>query len=128
MICKRNSRGNNLEAPGLWTIKDIRVVKRCSVKKGVLENFTKFTGKHLCQSLFFNKAAGLSSRGILFFKSGFSVTLKTLHGGKISWKLPRQDRSSHRRYSLKKCSEKFRKIHMKTPVLESLLEFYFYFN
>ena len=23
-------------------------------KKGVLENFTKFTGKHLCQSLFFN--------------------------------------------------------------------------
>ena len=25
-------------------------------KKGVLRNFTKFTGKHLCQSLFFNKA------------------------------------------------------------------------
>ena len=24
-------------------------------KKGVLINFTKFTGKHLCQSLFFNK-------------------------------------------------------------------------
>ena len=29
-------------------------------KKGVLRNFTKFTGKHLCQSLFFNKVAGLS--------------------------------------------------------------------
>ena len=28
-------------------------------KKGVLTNFTKFTGKHLCQSLFFNKVAGL---------------------------------------------------------------------
>ena len=28
-------------------------------KKGVLRNFTKFTGKHLCQSLFFNKVAGL---------------------------------------------------------------------
>ena len=27
--------------------------------KGVLRNFTKFTGKHLCQSLFFNKVAGL---------------------------------------------------------------------
>ena len=27
-------------------------------KRGVLENFTKFTGKHLCQSLFFNKVAG----------------------------------------------------------------------
>ena len=24
-------------------------------KKGVLKNSTKFTGKHLCQSLFFNK-------------------------------------------------------------------------
>ena len=27
--------------------------------KKVLENFTKFTGKHLCQNLFFNKVAGL---------------------------------------------------------------------
>ena len=27
-------------------------------KKGVLRNFTKFTDKHLCQSLFFNKVAG----------------------------------------------------------------------
>ena len=30
-----------------------------SVKKGALRNFTKFTGKHLCQSLFFNKVADL---------------------------------------------------------------------
>ena len=28
---------------------------RCSVNKDVLENFAKFTGKHLCQSLFLNK-------------------------------------------------------------------------
>ena len=28
-------------------------------KKGVLRNFGKFTVKHLCQSLFFNKVAGL---------------------------------------------------------------------
>ena len=27
-------------------------------EKGVLRNFAKFTGKHLCQSLFFNKVAG----------------------------------------------------------------------
>ena len=33
---------------------------RCSVKKGVLRNFAKFTGKHLCQRFFFNKAAGQS--------------------------------------------------------------------
>ena len=31
---------------------------RCSVRKGVLRNFAKFTGKHLWQSLFFNKVAG----------------------------------------------------------------------
>ena len=33
--------------------------RRCSVKKGVLRNFAKFTGKYLCQRLFFNKVAGL---------------------------------------------------------------------
>ena len=33
--------------------------RRFSVKKGVLRNFAKFTGKHLCQRLFFNKVAGL---------------------------------------------------------------------
>ena len=33
--------------------------QRCSVRKGVLRNFTKFTGKHLRQSLFFNKVASL---------------------------------------------------------------------
>ena len=32
---------------------------RCSIKKGVLRNFAKSTGKHLCQTLFFNKIAGL---------------------------------------------------------------------
>ena len=29
------------------------------MKKGVLENFTKFTGNYLNQSLFFSKVAGL---------------------------------------------------------------------
>ena len=33
--------------------------RSCSVRKCVLKNFTIFTGKHLCQSLFFNKVAGL---------------------------------------------------------------------
>ena len=31
----------------------------CSVKKGVLRDFTNIIGKHLCRSLFFNKASGL---------------------------------------------------------------------
>ena len=28
-------------------------------KKGVIKNFTKFTGKHLCESLFLNEVAAL---------------------------------------------------------------------
>ena len=34
-------------------------------KKGVIRNSTKFTGKHLCQSLFFNKVAGLRPATLL---------------------------------------------------------------
>ena len=36
-------------------------------RKGVLRNFAKFTGKHLCQSLFFNKVAGLRLSKNTFF-------------------------------------------------------------
>ena len=39
----------------------------CSMRKGVLRKFAKFIGKHLCQSLCFNKAAGLRP-GNLFKK------------------------------------------------------------
>ena len=34
-------------------------------RKGVLRHFTKFTEKHLCQSLFFNKVAGLRPTTLL---------------------------------------------------------------
>ena len=34
-------------------------------KIGVLKNFAKFTGKHLCQSLFFNKVAIVSPATLL---------------------------------------------------------------
>ena len=34
-------------------------------KKGVLKYFAKFTGKHLCQSLFFNKVVGLRPATLL---------------------------------------------------------------
>ena len=40
--------------------------RRCSVRKGLFRNFAKFTGKHLCQSLFFKKIAGL--RPAILFK------------------------------------------------------------
>ena len=44
-------------------------------KKDVLSNFAKFTGKHLCQSLFFNKVAGLRPATLLKRDSGTSVFL-----------------------------------------------------
>ena len=34
--------------------------RRCSLRKDVLKNFAKFTGKLQCQSLFFDKVASLS--------------------------------------------------------------------
>ena len=39
--------------------------RRCSLRKGVLVNFAKFTGKHLCQSLFFNIVVGLRTATLL---------------------------------------------------------------
>ena len=39
--------------------------QRFSIKIGVLKTFAKFTGKHLCHSLFFNKVAGLGPATVL---------------------------------------------------------------
>ena len=39
--------------------------QRCSVKTGVVRDFTKFTGKQLCQSIFFNKVADLRPATLL---------------------------------------------------------------
>ena len=41
-------------------------------KKGILRNFAKFSGKHLCQSLFLNKVAGLQ----LYLKRDLQLYLK----------------------------------------------------
>ena len=53
-------------------------------RKSVLRNFEKFTGKHLCQGLLFNKAAGLRTVTLLkkrfwyrCFPVNFSKFLKT---------------------------------------------------
>ena len=48
---------------GLIQIRSIRPEVFC--KKGVLRNFAKFTGKHLRQSLFFNKVEGLRAESVL---------------------------------------------------------------
>ena len=53
-------------------------------KKGVLKDFTKFTEKHLCQSLFLSKVAGLRPVTLLkkrlwhrYFPANFAKFLKT---------------------------------------------------
>ena len=51
-----------------------RSQRRCSVRKCVLRNFAKFTGKHLYEILFFNKVAGLRP----FYRTPFYKT----HPGK----------------------------------------------
>ena len=62
-------------------------------EKGALRNFAKFTGKHLCQSFFFNKVS-------------FSYTVnKDLHGDTVVFK--------------NKCSEKFCKFQWTAPVLQA---------
>ena len=56
---------------------------RCSIKKVVLENYPKLTGKHLCQSLFFNKVAFAACNFIkketlaLLFSCKFHQILRT---------------------------------------------------
>ena len=45
----------------------------CSVRKGALRNFSKFTGKHLWQSLFFNEVAGW---GACFWSFSCLLSLK----------------------------------------------------
>ena len=47
---------------------------RCSLEKGVQENFVKFTEKHLGQSLFFNKVTGLWPATFCFFENLFYRT------------------------------------------------------
>ena len=48
-ICYYNTYDNQKQPPEVFC------------KKGVLRNFVKFTGKHLCQVLFYNKVAGPKS-------------------------------------------------------------------
>ena len=61
---------DNAEADVATTIRSSH--RGCSVRKGVLKNFAKFSGKHLCQSLFFNKVAGLRTPGDCFV-NGFHI-------------------------------------------------------
>ena len=47
-------------------------------EKGVHKNISKFTGKHLCQSLFFNKVAGLKKSLTVVFSCEFCEIFKSI--------------------------------------------------
>ena len=47
----------------------------CPVKKSVLKNYPKFTGKYLCQSLFLNKVAGFFLRILRKFEENLFTEL-----------------------------------------------------
>ena len=68
-------------------------------RKGVLRNFEKFRGKHLCQSLLFNKVAGL--RTVALLKKRFWYTCFPVNFSKFR-KTP--------------ITEHFRWLLLKTPV------------
>ena len=86
--------------------------QRCFIRKGVLKNFAKFTPKHLCLSLFFNKVAGLRHvnmfctehfwwlllNGLRSFPRDVFRTLPNIFDGGYR----RKYRSSHQRCSIKK--------------------------
>ena len=57
------------------------------MKKGVLINFTKFTGKHLRQSVFFNKVAGIIKNETLaqVFSCEFCETYKNTFFTEYLW-------------------------------------------
>ena len=81
--------------------------RRCSVKKSVLRNFVKFTGKHLCQRLFFNKAVGLRPATLLkrslwhrCFLVNFAKVLRTPFLQNAAGRLPLS------KYQLKKATKK----------------------
>ena len=49
------------------------VARSCSVKIVFLKSFAKFTGKHLCHSIFFNKVAGPSPAN--YWKKDFGTSI-----------------------------------------------------
>ena len=62
--------------------------KRCSVKKGVLWNFTKFTGNTCARASFFNKVAGLRPATILkkrLWQRCFLVNFAKFLGAPFYW-------------------------------------------
>ena len=81
--------------------------------RGVLRNFTKFTGKHLCQSFFFNKVAGLRPATLLkkrlwhrCFPVNFAKFPRTsFHTEHLQWLLLKKENNSTKNFN--HCTIKF---------------------
>ena len=65
-IIRKNGWSSTSMGKACFIVNTVRSsLRRCSAKKGVLRNFTKFTRRHLCQSLIFNNVAGLRPATLL---------------------------------------------------------------
>ena len=58
---------------------------RCSVRRGVLRNFVKFTGKYLCQSLFFQSVNVTLKNHAIFWEYKFLSEPGSLHLKNYKW-------------------------------------------
>ena len=67
----KNHRGIGSNWPAFPSFFRVKLIqfrsshRRCSLKQGDIKNFARLTGKHLCQSLFLNKVAGLTLQFLL---------------------------------------------------------------
>ena len=84
-ICWGYALTNFIRPPGkdLWQFRGGHL--RCSIKKIILKNFTRFTGKQMCWSLLFNKVSGQRLKTLLkkrlqhrCFLANFAKFLRTL--------------------------------------------------
>ena len=78
--------------------------RRCSVRKGVLKNFAKFAGKHLCQKLFFKKVVGRRPATLLkrrlwhrCFQADFAKFLRTHFFTEHLWATAYETRNSFKK-------------------------------
>ena len=87
----KNHRGIGSNWPAFPSFFRVKLIqfrsshRRCSLKQGDIKNFARLTGKHLCQSLFLNKVAGLTLQFLLkrrlwhrCFLVNFSKLFRTL--------------------------------------------------
>ena len=84
----RSARMDNFRS---WNLRRIRPEEFC--KKTVLRNFANFTGKHLRQSLIFNKVAGLRHKICNFIKKEtltqvFSCEFCEISKNTVSYRTP----------------------------------------